>query len=153
MRKKTKNWHGGLGLQVLLLMLMLLVGGGSPAWPYWSADTEKTLNDPGGGTCKFTGKSEWGGFHRQVNNGGFDFYGFEYAEFITLNRFNIDEHELVWTFNIKMWFFEATYWDYDNNKFKGEVYVVTSDDVKHLVATWFYNRSISSFASSNVRCV
>ena len=30
MRKKTKNRHGGLGLQVLLLMLMLLVGGGSP---------------------------------------------------------------------------------------------------------------------------
>ena len=32
MRKKTKNRHGGFGLQVLLLMLMLLVGGGSPAW-------------------------------------------------------------------------------------------------------------------------
>ena len=27
MRKKTKNRHGGLGLQVLLLMLVMLVGG------------------------------------------------------------------------------------------------------------------------------
>ena len=27
MRKKTKNWHGGYGLQVLLLMLVMLVGG------------------------------------------------------------------------------------------------------------------------------
>lgn len=32
MRKKTKNRHGGLGLQVLLLMLVMLVGGGSTAW-------------------------------------------------------------------------------------------------------------------------
>ena len=32
MRKKTKNRHGGFGLQVLLLMLMLLVAGGSTAW-------------------------------------------------------------------------------------------------------------------------
>ena len=30
MRKKTKNRHGGYGLHVLLLMLALLVGGGSP---------------------------------------------------------------------------------------------------------------------------
>ena len=29
MRKKTKNRHGGFGLQVLLLMLVMLVGGGS----------------------------------------------------------------------------------------------------------------------------
>ena len=27
MRKKTKNRHGGFGLQVLLLMLVMLVGG------------------------------------------------------------------------------------------------------------------------------
>ena len=32
MRKKTKNKHGGFGLQVLLLMLVMLVGGGSTAW-------------------------------------------------------------------------------------------------------------------------
>ena len=32
MKKKTKNRHGGLGLQVLLLMLVMLVGGGSTAW-------------------------------------------------------------------------------------------------------------------------
>ena len=32
MRKKTKNRHGGFGLQVLLLMLVMLVGGGSTAW-------------------------------------------------------------------------------------------------------------------------
>lgn len=32
MRKKTKNKHGGYGLQVLLLMLVMLVGGGSTAW-------------------------------------------------------------------------------------------------------------------------
>ena len=51
MRKKTKNWHGGYGLQVLLLMLLLLVGGGSPAWAY-PVNTEKTLEDRGGGTCK-----------------------------------------------------------------------------------------------------
>ena len=31
MRKKTKNRHGGFGLQVLLLMLVMLVGGGSTA--------------------------------------------------------------------------------------------------------------------------
>ena len=29
MRKKTKNRHGGYGLQVLLAVLMLLVGGGN----------------------------------------------------------------------------------------------------------------------------
>ena len=146
---QRKNRHGGYGLQVLLLMLVMLVGGGSPAWAYWSADTEKTLNDPGGGTCKFTGKSEWGGLYRPVGNSGFDFNGFYYASFITLHRFNMDEQEFVWTFDVKMWFFEAECWDYDNNKFKGEVYVVTSDDVKHLVATWFYNRSISSWIQSN----
>ena len=32
MRKKTKNRHGAIGLQVLLLMLVMLVGGGSTAW-------------------------------------------------------------------------------------------------------------------------
>ena len=32
MRKKTKNRHGAFGLQVLLLMLVMLVGGGSTAW-------------------------------------------------------------------------------------------------------------------------
>jgi len=26
MRKKTKNWHGGYGLQVLVAVLMMLVG-------------------------------------------------------------------------------------------------------------------------------
>ena len=26
MRKKTKNWHGGYGLQVLVAVLMLFVG-------------------------------------------------------------------------------------------------------------------------------
>ena len=47
MRKKTKNRHGGYGLQVLLLMLLLLVGGGSPAWAWiYPVNTEKTLNDP-----------------------------------------------------------------------------------------------------------
>ena len=32
MKKKTKNRHGAFGLQVLLLMLVMLVGGGSTAW-------------------------------------------------------------------------------------------------------------------------
>ena len=32
MRKKTKNRHGGFRPQVLLLMLVMLVGGGSTAW-------------------------------------------------------------------------------------------------------------------------
>ena len=32
MKKKTKDRHGGFGLQVLLLMLVMLVGGGSTAW-------------------------------------------------------------------------------------------------------------------------
>ena len=31
MRKKTNNRHGAFGLQVLLLMLVMLVGGGSTA--------------------------------------------------------------------------------------------------------------------------
>ena len=136
---QRKNRHGGFGLQVLLLMLLLLVGGGSPAWAYWPANTEKTLNDPGGGTCKFTGKSEWGGFHRQINNGGFDFYGFDYAEFETKLNFKVDEQKFAWIFAFRLWFFEAKCWDYDNNKFKGEAYVVTSDDVKHLIATWFWD--------------
>ena len=133
---QRKNRHGGFGLQVLLLMLLLLVGGGSPAWAYWPVNTEKTLNDPGGGTCKFTGKSEWGGLYRQVNNGGFGFYGFDNAEFTTERHFNVDDNQFCWQFRTKMWFFEAEVWDYDHNKFKGEVHVVTSDNVKHLIATW-----------------
>ena len=32
MRKKTKNKHGGLGLQVLVAVLMLLMAGVTPAW-------------------------------------------------------------------------------------------------------------------------
>ena len=137
---QRKNRHGGYGLQVLLLMLLLLVGGGSPAWAYWSANKETTLTDKGGGTCKFTGKSEWGGLYRPVNNSGFDFNGFYNAEFRTTVNFNVDEQKFAWIFNFKMWFFEAKVWDYDNNRFRGEVYVVTSDDVKHLITTWYRDK-------------
>ena len=137
---QRKNRHGGYGLQVLLLMLMLLVGGGSPAWAHGPVNTETTLTDKGGGTCKFTGKSEWGGFYRQVNNGGFGFYGFDNAEFETDVNFIVDEQKFAWIFEFKMWFFEAECWDYDNNRFRGEVYVVTSDDVKHLITTWYRDK-------------
>ena len=145
---QRKNRHGGYGLQVLVAVLMLLVAGVTPAWAY-PVNTEKTLEDRGGGTCKFTGKSNLGGNYRRVNNEIFGFTDFDNASFITSQRFNIDGHEFVWSFDVKMWFFEAKCWDYDNNKFKGEVYVVTSDDVKHLVATWFYDRSIASWIQSN----
>ena len=146
MRKITKNRHGGFGLQVLLLMLVMLVGGGNPAWAWiYPVNTEKTLNDPGGGTCKFTGKSEWGGFYKKINNGGFGFYGFDNAAFETKLNFKVDEQKFIWEFDIRMWFFEAKCWDYDNNKFRGEVYVVTSDDVKHLIGTWSWDYTIASW--------
>lgn len=80
MRKKTKNRHGGLGLQVLLLMLMLLVGGVTPAWAQAYITDVIVLGVSGGLNAKnlrneYTNKG-WTVVNQDLNEGNGGWYVF-----------------------------------------------------------------------------
>ena len=80
MRKKTKNRHGGFGLQVLLLMLVMLVGGGSTAWAQEYITEVMVLGVSGGLNAKnlrneYTNKG-WTVLEQDLNQGNGGWYVF-----------------------------------------------------------------------------
>ena len=134
MRKKIKNRHGGYGLQVLLLMLVMLVGGGSTAWAeQQSFDFTKT--DAGGGNYRCHGRSD---YFMVAGN-------YSYAYFETKDMFNINNDQFYWRFDVKVNqdYYPGKHWGRNLNNqsistflYEGEIYLVTSDGTKHLVETW-----------------
>ena len=134
MRKKTKNRHGGYGLQVLLLMLVMLVGGGSTAWAeQQSFDFTKT--DAGGGNYRCHGYSDY------ILVAG----DYSYAYFETKDKFNINNDQFYWRFDVKVNqdYYSGRHWGRNLNNqsistflYEGEIYLVTSDGTKHLVEKW-----------------
>ena len=68
MRKKTKNKHGGYGLQVLVAVLMLLVAGVTPARANTKYSWNETANDEGGGSFTCKGETESWGFYYNIAN-------------------------------------------------------------------------------------
>ena len=83
---KTKNRHGAFGLQVLVLMLLLLVGGGSPAWA-----TDYVLD-----------KSQYGAEHKtdhlelKLCIADLDYKDTYVKEGVVKASWNGQEYELVW---------------------------------------------------------
>ena len=135
MRKKTKNRHGGFGLQVLVAVLMLLVAGVTPAQAEdWYV--EKTLWDKEY-NVKFTAQK----YHYLAD--------FTNPVFWTSDYFNMDNWHTTWYFYIKAYYYSDALLDDANNRFVGEISVVTSDDVEHLVATWSHEKTDKIYAVSN----
>ena len=128
MKKKTKNRHGGYGLQVLLAVLMMIVAGVTPAQAEdWYV--EKTLWDKEY-NVKFTAQK----YHYLAD--------FTNPYFWTSDFFNMDNWHTYWEFYIKAYFYSDAILDDANNRFVGEISVVTSDDVEHLVATWSHEKTV-----------
>ena len=130
MRKKTKNRHGGIGLQVLLLMLVMLVGGGSTAWANTKYSWNETANDEGGGSFTCKGETESWGFYYNIAN--------YYKYLKTTKHFSLDDDQFNWEFEIRVNFKHKTDTGHDIwwHEYDGKIYVVTADDVKHEIATW-----------------
>ncbi len=132
---QRKNRHGGFGLQVLVAVLMLLVAGVTPAWAEdWYV--EKTLWDKEY-NVKFTAQK----YHYLAD--------FTNPYFWTSDFFNMDNWHTYWEFYIKAYFYSDAILDEANNRFVGEISVVTSDDVEHLVATWSHEKTDKTYAVSN----
>ncbi len=141
MRKKTKNRHGGYGLQVLLLML-LLIGGGPQAraqeWHYqykWHSSWDKTSDDVSGvGKYKFKGYCFAG---CSIGNKLWD--PTDYGHLETIKSFDPGNDQFGWEFKIRVNLFYGqwytTFPDY-GLRYSGEIYVVTKDNVSHLISTW-----------------
>ena len=136
MRQKTKNRHGGFGLQVLLLMLVMLVGGGSTAWAEQQS-FDFTQTDAGGGNYRCHGRSDYFMVSGTGNN--------NCAYFETKDKFNINNDQFYWGFHVKVNqdYFPGVHWGRNLNNqsistflYEGEIYLVTSDGTKHLVETW-----------------
>ena len=134
MRKKTKNWHGGYGLQVLLLMLALLIGG-SPQARAEQQSFDFTKTDAGGGNYRCHGYSDY------ILVAG----DYSYAYFETKDKFNIDNGQFYWGFHVKVNqdYYSGRHWGRNLNNqsistflYEGEIYLVTSDGTKHLVEKW-----------------
>ncbi|WP_294744155.1 LamG-like jellyroll fold domain-containing protein [uncultured Prevotella sp.] len=134
MRKKTKNRHGGLGLQVLLLMLALLIGG-SPQARAEQQSFDFTKTDAGGGNYRCHGYSDY------ILVAG----DYSYAYFETKDKFNIDNGQFYWGFHVKVNqdYYSGRHWGRNLNNqsistflYEGEIYLVTSDGTKHLVEKW-----------------
>ena len=130
MRKKTKNRHGDYGLQVLLIMLLLLVGGGSTAWANTKYSWNETANDEGGGSFTCKGETESWGFYYNIAN--------YYKYLKTTKHFSLDDDQFNWEFEIRVNFKHKTDTGHDIwwHEYDGKIYVVTADDVKHEIATW-----------------
>ena len=134
MIKKTKNRHGGFGLQVLLLMLVMLVGGGSTAWAEQQS-FDFTQTDAGGGNYRCHGNSD---YFLVAGN-------YSYAYFETKDKFNINNDQFYWGFHVKVNqdYYSGRHWGRNLNNqsistflYEGEIYLVTSDGTKHLVEKW-----------------
>ena len=114
--------RGAFGLQVLLLMLVLLLGGVTPAW---AGSWDKTNTDNGGGTYRFKG---------EYNTSSDNYSGFGIFE--TAKRFDLDKNQFYWDFAMRVDFLYLASALNIRSGIDGEIYLVTSDNVSHKIATW-----------------
>ncbi len=144
-RQRQGFWRlgrGAFGLQVVMLLLMLLMGGVSPAWAdssgvQWTGDGyvwDKTITDGGGGNVHYTGEvSAYLGENKWWDRGYFK----------TKKAFDVTNDQFYWDFEL------ATHYEYSvmfannsdlkNRGFYGDIYVVTADDQSHQIAHWEKN--------------
>ena len=131
---QSKNRHGGYGLQVLLLMLALLIGG-SPQASAEQQSFDFTQTDAGGGNYRCHGESDY------ILVAG----NYSYAYFETKDKFNINNDQFYWGFHVKVNqdYYSGRHWGRNLNNqsistflYEGEIYLVTSDGTKHLVEKW-----------------
>lgn len=127
-------WRCSRFIATLTLMLLLLTAGGSQAWANTSWD--KTNTDEGGGTYKYKGEAYYSLSSAAENQG--------YLK--TAKRFDTDQDQFYWDFEVRAYM----YYGYNNagfgiyTSFDGEIYLVTGDNVSHLVGTWKSDREDSS---------
>ena len=135
--RRATGWH------VFMLMLALLIGG-SPQARAGSWDFDHTRTDAGGGNYRCHGNSRF--LYPSLYP--------EYAYFETKDKFNIDNGQFYWRFDVRVIYpyfndgelahLVGNYhlYDYTNsdspkkNLYEGEIYLVTSDGTKHLVEKW-----------------
>ena len=134
---QRKNWHGGYGLQVLMLMLALLIGG-SPqarAQSQWKVDKVYYENS---GNIRYTAQK----FHYLAN---IDVT----PNYYTSSSFDLNRYISGWSIGLQAYFYSNAEEDDGGNELEGEISVVTSDDVKHLVAKWSHKKTDKKYAVSN----
>ena len=134
--RRATRWH------VLMLMLALLIGG-SPQARASSWDYDHTKTDAGGGNYRCHGNSRF--LYPSLYP--------EYAYFETKDKFNIDNDQFYWRFDVRVIYpyfnkselgaivghhlYGYDYLDSPKyNLYEGEIYLVTSDGTKHLVEKW-----------------
>ena len=112
--------RGAFGLQVLMLVLVMLVGGTSTAW---AGSWDKTNSDKGGGTYRF--KGEWD-THNPSND----------AYFETAQHFDLDKDHFYWDFAMRVDFRYLQSGRIETVAIDGYIYLVTADNVSHQIAYW-----------------
>ena len=119
--RRATRWH------VLMLMLALLIGG-SPQARAW--EISKTLSDYGGGEFRYTAYSTVFAYKDHPT----------WPWLRTYKMFDINNEQFYCDFEILA---QYSYSDdkYDMSRqenflYVGEIFLVTSDDIKHLVKTW-----------------
>ena len=119
-----RRGRGASGLQVVILVLMMLTAGISPAWAGGSWD--KTNTDKGGGTYRF--KGEWD-THDPSND----------AYFETAKHFDLEKDQFYWDFAMRVDFRYLQSGRLETVAIDGYIYLVTSDNVSHQIAYWKKN--------------
>ena len=117
----TRNRHGAFGLRALVLVLVMLAAGGSPAWAGGSWD--KTNTDKGGGTYRFKGAWDT---HDPSND----------AYFETAKHFDLEKDQFYWDFAMRVDFRYLQSGRLETVAIDGYIYLVTSDNVSHQIAYW-----------------
>jgi len=72
-----------------------------------------------------------------------------YPFFRTFSSFDLNRYVSGWSIELQAYFFSDAYEDDGDNELEGEISVVTSDDVKHLVAKWSHKKTDKKYAVSN----
>lgn len=94
-RERQFFWRlgrGAFGLQVIMLMLVMLAMGISPAW---AKSWDNTKNDNGGGTYRYKAESY------NILYDAIDLY----ANFETVKRFDIGNDQFYFDFAMRVYFF------------------------------------------------
>ena len=141
-RQRQFFWRLGrwaFGLQVIMLMLVMLAG----ASPTWADETwDKTNNkDDGGGTYRYKGE----GYKHNTLMTLSDMS--DNGHFKTLQRFDAEKDQFWWNFEVRVNYFKPVLGLSHTalQEYKGDIYVITADDVSHKIATWSKEWGESSY--------
>ena len=111
-------------IQQLATAMLLLVAGTSAAWANKSWNS--TYTDEGGGNYRFKGGTAHDEYESAILNRRY---------FRTFNRFDVDNNQFYWRFELRGYHDIDDWLDYDST-IDGEMFLVTSDNVSHTIAKW-----------------